>query len=89
MKTAPCNDDSPVAAVVDAGSVVRRPYEPPAFDVHALRLVTLGGTPGAGDSGAPGSQDPLGGASGSPQSGGSAFFGADDDPNQQNGPGHW
>ena len=37
----------------------RLPYEPPEFEVASIRVVTLGGTPGAGDTGSEGSQDPM------------------------------
>lgn len=43
----------------NSGTAEKIAYEAPSFQCDALRLVTLGGTPGAGDSGAPGSQDPL------------------------------
>ena len=33
-------------------------YESPHFDCNSLRLITLGGTPGGGDSGAPGNENP-------------------------------
>lgn len=33
-------------------------YVPPMFECHPLRLITLGGTPGRGDTGNPGNEDP-------------------------------
>jgi hypothetical protein len=36
-------------------------YEAPAFVRQDLRVITLGGTPGAGDSGAPTTENPPGG----------------------------
>ncbi len=37
-------------------------YECPRFSCHGLSVITLGGTPGAEDSGAPGAENPLGGS---------------------------
>ncbi len=34
------------------------PYEAPRFLVHDLAVITLGGSPGAGDSGAEGTENP-------------------------------
>ena len=39
-------------------------YEPPTFECHGLSIITLGGSPGAEDSGAAGAENPLGGSSG-------------------------
>ena len=39
-------------------------YQVPEISVTALRLVTLGGSPGGGDSGSPNSQAPFGNSSG-------------------------
>ena len=35
-------------------------YESPEFTRHSLATITLGGSPGAGDSGAPNSESPFG-----------------------------
>jgi len=35
-------------------------YQTPEVSVSALRLITLGGSPGSGDSGAPNSENPFG-----------------------------
>ncbi len=35
-------------------------YEPPSFQCSSLALITLGGSPGAGDSGAEGTEMPFG-----------------------------
>ena len=45
------------------GADERQPYEPPELEVSSVRVVTLGGTPGADDTGAEFTQDPLGGSS--------------------------
>jgi len=39
----------------------RASYVSPRFTCHGLSVITLGGSPGSQDSGAPGTQDPLGG----------------------------
>ncbi|MBB6087581.1 hypothetical protein [Wenzhouxiangella marina] len=36
------------------------PYEKPEFKRHRLDIITLGGTPGSGDSGAPGAEENAG-----------------------------
>lgn len=41
-------------------STERQTYERPDFTVLALSVVTLGGSPGAGDSGSPNSENPFG-----------------------------
>ena len=38
----------------------RLPYEPPEFEVASIRVVTLGGTVGSGDTGSEGFQEPMG-----------------------------
>lgn len=47
-------DESAIRQPVTDGS--RADYEAPHFERHALRLVTLGGTPDGADSGAPGTE---------------------------------
>jgi hypothetical protein len=39
-------------------------YEAPRFQRHCLATITLGGSPGAGDSGAPTEENPFGGSTG-------------------------
>ncbi|MEE4331414.1 MAG: hypothetical protein V2J10_11130 [Wenzhouxiangella sp.] len=45
----------------DAEHMARRAYEKPESSALALSVVTLGGSPGAGDSGAPNAENPFGG----------------------------
>jgi len=45
------------------------PYEKPEFQRHRLDIITLGGTPGAGDSGAPGAEETGGSITGHEEEG--------------------
>lgn len=47
--------------VPGADAFQRLPYLPPTVEINALRLITLGGSVGGGDSGASGSEEPGGG----------------------------
>jgi hypothetical protein len=47
-----------------AGGPERQAYEKPDLSVLALSVVTLGGSPGAGDSGAPNAENPFGNQTG-------------------------
>lgn len=44
-----------------AEALQRLSYAPPTVQINALRLITLGGSVGGGDSGAAGSEEPGGG----------------------------
>ena len=44
----------------DAEHMARRAYEKPESSALALSVVTLGGSPGSGDSGAPNAENPFG-----------------------------
>jgi len=46
-------DQKRPSAGLQAHMRVRLPYEPPALKCERLSLITRGGTPGPGDSGAP------------------------------------
>lgn len=56
----------------------RLPWETPTLEVASLQVVTLGGTPGADDTGAEFTQEPL--------SSGSSFSDEDGDEDEDRGP---
>lgn len=62
-KTATTSLNRPMNPAERSGADERQPYEPPELEVSSVRVVTLGGTPGADDTGAEFTQDPLGGSS--------------------------
>ena len=53
--------DEQTSTVSGANARPRLPYLPPSVEINALRLITLGGSVGGGDSGAVGSEEPGGG----------------------------
>lgn len=53
--------DEQTSPVPGADAFQRLSYVPPTVEINALRLITLGGSVGGGDSGAVGSEEPGGG----------------------------
>jgi hypothetical protein len=66
----------------DGRGVGKSAYETPVAEWHDLRVITLGGSPGEGDSGAVESQQPAGGASPNGMRGSNHY---DDNPDDQFG----